>query len=174
MHFCNKRIPHPDPSLKIYNTEIPVVTEAKFLGLTSDNKLSFKPHKANLNQKCLKTINLLRVVANTHWGADSSTLLKLYRCFIRSKLDYGCIVYGSARTSYLESLDRVQNDALRVCLSVFRTTPIISLCIEANEIPLSLRRQKLVVLYIYIETKIEPFKPNICFSIIPVQLYSSV
>ena len=49
MHFCNKRIPHSDPSLKIYNTEIPVVRETKFLGLTFDSKLSFKPHIASLN-----------------------------------------------------------------------------------------------------------------------------
>ena len=159
MHFCNKRIPHSDPSLKIYNTEIPVVTETKFLGLTFDSKLSFKPHIANLKQKCLKTINLLRVVAHTRWGADSSTLLKLYRCLIRSKLDYGCMVYGSARTSYLESLDRVQNAALRACLGVFRTTPITSLCVEANEIPISLRRQKLAVQYV-LKLKSNPSNPT--------------
>jgi hypothetical protein len=44
--------------------------------------------------------------------------------------------------SYLERLDRVQNAALRVCLGAFRTTPVSSLHVEANELPLQLRRQK--------------------------------
>jgi hypothetical protein len=50
-------------------------------------------------------MNLLRVVAHTDSGADSTTLLRLYRSVVRSNLDYGCIVYGSARASYLESLE---------------------------------------------------------------------
>jgi len=57
----------------------------------------------------MKAINLLRVLANTSWGADQSTLLHLYRALIRSKLDYGCIVYGSARPSYLKMLDPIHN-----------------------------------------------------------------
>jgi hypothetical protein len=68
MRCCNKRIPHAEPpSLKLYKTEIPVVSEAKFLGIIFDSKLSFKPHIANL-KKCLKGMKLLRVVAHTDWG----------------------------------------------------------------------------------------------------------
>ena len=103
-------------------------------------------------------MNLLRVVAHMDWGADSTTLLRLYRSLVRSKLDYGCVVYGSARDSYLESLDRVQNAALRVCLGAFRTTPISSLHVEANELPLKLRRQKLALQYI-IKLKANPSNP---------------
>ena len=43
----------------------------------------------------------MRVVANQEWGAHKSVLLKLYRSLIRSKIDYGCIVYGSARPLYI-------------------------------------------------------------------------
>jgi ribonuclease HI len=148
MHFCTKRIPHADPCLTLYNSEIPVVSETKFLGLIFDSKLSFKAHIDYLKKKCLKAMNLLRVVSNTDWGADSTTLLRLYRSLVRSKLDYGCVVYGSARDSYLQSLDRVQNAALRVCLGAFRTSPITSLHVEANELPLQLRRQKLALQYV--------------------------
>lgn len=148
LHFCNKRTPHPEPCLKLFNSVIPVVKEAKFLGVIYDNKLNFKSHIAYLKKKCLKAMNLLRVVAHTEWGADSTTLLRLYRSLVRSKLDYGCIVYGSTRNSYIESLDRVQNAALRVCLGAFRTTPMTSLHVEANELPLRLRREKLALQYI--------------------------
>ena len=76
MHFCNQRTLHLDPSLMLYNCETPVVSETKFLGLVFDNKLSFKGHISLLKKKCLKAMNLLRVVAHTDWGADSTTLLK--------------------------------------------------------------------------------------------------
>ena len=74
-------------------------------------------------------------------------LLHLYRSLIRSKLDYGCVVYGSARPSYLRMLDPIQNQALRLCLSAFRTSPCSCLSVEANEPPLNLRRQKLSLQY---------------------------
>ena len=40
-------------------------------------------------------------------GSDQEMLLHLYRSLIRSKLDYGCVVYGSARRSYLHMLDPI-------------------------------------------------------------------
>jgi len=110
--------------------------------LVFDRKLSFILHLQQLKEKCLKAINLLRVAAHTSWGADQQTLLHLYRSLIRSKLDYGCILYGSARPSYLKILDPIHNNALRLCLGAFRTFPAVSLCVQATESPLSLRRKK--------------------------------
>ena len=94
----------------------------------SDSKLTFIPHLKYLRKKCLQAINLLRVVG--HY--DNTTLLKLYDSTIRSKLDYGCMVYGSACDSYLKMLDRIQNKALRICLGAFRTSPIPSLQVYSN------------------------------------------
>ena len=81
------------------------------------------------------------------WGADRGVLLRLYRSLVRSKLDYGAIVYGSARPSYLKRLETIQNQALRLCLGAFRTSPISSLHVEANEPPLHVRREQLAVQY---------------------------
>ena len=44
------------------------------------------PHINYLKAKCHKSLQLLPVVAHTHWGADKSTLLKLYKSLVRSKL----------------------------------------------------------------------------------------
>ena len=104
-------------------------------------KLSFIPHIKYLKDKCTKYLNLLRVLAHTSWGADQETLLHLYRSLIQSKLDYGCIVYGSARGSYLRMLDPIQNHALRLCLGAYRTSPASSLCVDANEPPLYFRQK---------------------------------
>ena len=147
IHFCNKRRPHPDPVLILNKQPIPIVAESKFLGIIFDKKLSFIPHLQNLRTKCAKSLNLLKVVSHRDWGGDSQTLLKLYRTLVRSKLDYGSIVYGSARKSYLQMLDPIQNLSLRLCLGAFRTSPIESLQVEANEPPLSIRRNRLALQY---------------------------
>jgi hypothetical protein len=99
MHLCQQHTLHCDPNLTLYGCAIPVVEKYKFLGLIVDKKLNFIPHIKYLKDRCMKAMNLLQVVANKDWGADCSTLLKLYRTLVRSKLDYGCIVYGSARSS---------------------------------------------------------------------------
>ena len=42
----------------------------KFLGVLFDRKLSFIPHIKYLKAKCLNTLNLLKVLSHTDWGAD--------------------------------------------------------------------------------------------------------
>ena len=54
-------------------------------------------------------------------------------------MDYGCIVYGAARKFYLKQIETIKNEALRICLGAFRTSPISSLHVEANELPFHLR-----------------------------------
>ena len=52
----------------------------------------------------------------TWWGADVQTALLFYKTYIRSILDYGCILYGSACNTLLKCLNVLQNTALRICL----------------------------------------------------------
>jgi len=77
--------------------------------------------------KCGKIINVLRCVAGADWGADSETMMMIYRAIIRSTIDYGCVVYGAAAPSVIRKLDIVQAKALRVCSGAFHTTPVPAL-----------------------------------------------
>ena len=95
MHFCPDE-KCMDPVLKLYKDPIEFVKEAKFLGLIWDTKLTFEAHIKYLKARCQKSLNILKVLSRTEWGADQATLLKLYRSLVRSKFYYGCIVYGSA------------------------------------------------------------------------------
>ena len=147
VHFCQLRKIHDDPELYLYGSLIPVVDDFKFLGLIFDRKLSFIPHIKYLKAKCLKALNLLKVLSHSNWGADRTVLLQLYRSLIRSKLDYGSIVYGSARKSYLMMLDTVHHQGLRLALGAFRTSPVESLYVEAEEPSLYLRIEKLALQY---------------------------
>ena len=73
VHFCKLKKPHNDPVLKIGDIEIPVVKEAKFLGVIFDKKLSFVPHIKQLKTKCQKA---LKHLAHTDWGADRKSPFK--------------------------------------------------------------------------------------------------
>jgi hypothetical protein len=124
---------HCDPELFLKGTLIPVVHQTKFLGVIFDKKLTFIPHLKELKKKCQKALNILKVVGHFDWGADLKTLLALYISIVRSKLDYESIVYGSARRSYRSILDPIHNQALRICLGAYRTSPARSLYVKANE-----------------------------------------
>ena len=56
-------------------------------------------------------------------------------------------MYGSVRKSYLQTLDTIHDQGLRLALGAFRTSPISSLYAEANEPSLFLRREKLSLQY---------------------------
>ena len=147
VHFCQQRKFHPDPTLKLYGVDIPVLKEIKFLGVIFDSKLSFIPHINYMKAKCNKSLNLLKVVSRFDWGADRTTLLRLYRAVIRSQLDYGSIVWGSARKSYIKILDPIHHQGLRIATGAFRTSPVESLYVESNEESLYRRRERLSLQY---------------------------
>ena len=131
MQFCpDKKC--MDPVLKLDNDPIQFVKETKFLGLIWDTRLTYEPHIKYLKARCQKSLNILKVLSRTEWDADQSALVKLYRSLVRSKLDYGCLVYGSASKTALAKLDPVHNQGLRLSLGAFRSSPVESLYVEAN------------------------------------------
>ena len=48
-----------------------------------DKKLTFIPHIKALKTKCLKSLDVLKVLSNTSWGGGRSVLLNLYRSLVR-------------------------------------------------------------------------------------------
>lgn len=151
----------PHPNLKEIN--LPIQNEHKFLGVTFDKKLTFLPHINILKKKASGALNILKVRSRKHWGSDRSCLLQVYRSVVRSCLDYGCIVYGSARQSYLKRLDPVHNLGLRLSSGAYRTSPISSLYVETNEPPLTYRRLMLTCSYIL---KIRSLPKHLCYPIV--------
>ena len=65
---------------------------------------------------------------------------------VRSKLDYGCIIYGFARKSYLQMIDPIHNEGLRLACGAFRTS-VASLYMQADVPSLYSGREKLFLQY---------------------------
>ena len=143
MHFTRLRGVFPAPCFHLGHSPIRHVTETKFLGMVLDSKLYWSGHIRDLRTRCLQSLQLLSCLSHTTWGADRTTLLRVYRSLIRSRLDYGCQIYGSATATCLKTLDSIHHRALRLATGAFRSSPVLSLYAETGEPSLAHRRDKL-------------------------------
>ena len=100
VHFHRKRGLHQEPSLSRNGHIIIFNTSTKFLGLIFDQRLNWKLHIEHLRTESQRRINFLRCVSSRRLGADRTTMLSLYSAMIRSKIDYGYMIYGSARSIF--------------------------------------------------------------------------
>ena len=105
---------------------IKVVMESKFSSLIFYTNLSFISHIKYLQTRCLKALDILRVLSSSEWGADREVLLTVYRTLVRSRLDYGSIIKcGSARNSYI--------GLARSSRAAFRTSLVQSIYVKVNK-----------------------------------------
>ena len=77
---------HPDPYLVLNSNPFLVKKETQFLGILLVSKLTFVTHIKGLQKKCVKALNLLRVVSNTDLGGERSSFNAVLG-FVQSKLD---------------------------------------------------------------------------------------
>ncbi|XP_025416330.1 uncharacterized protein LOC112687685 [Sipha flava] len=129
------------------NLVIPNQDKIKILGITFDSKLNWLPHLKNIRDSLSQKLNIIKIISHTTWGGDSSTLLMIYRALIRSKTDYGSILFNNANTSHLNMIQTKLNTAIRLSIGGFKSSPIESIRNIANEISPKLRREKLLLLH---------------------------
>jgi ribonuclease HI len=117
--------------------------EVKFLGVIFDERLNWGSHINYIADRCKKRLNLMRCLSGTSWGASKTCLMIIYKCLIRSVLDYGCSAYNNASDTIKDKLDKIQAQALRICCGAMKCTAISALQVECGEPPLAIRRQTL-------------------------------
>ena len=100
----------------LFNDVVRPVSKAKFLGLEIDESLSFKGHIQECNEKAQKRLNILRILARG--GTDPINLIRLYKTYVRSIFEYGCISFLHVSDLTLGPLQRVQNMALQIALDL--------------------------------------------------------
>ena len=138
---------HNHNNLIIYNKPIKYVSHFKYLGITIDKHLNFNEHFQDITQRCARRLNIMRCIAGREWGADRRTLLRIYTALIRPILDYNGFLYDDIASSQIDSLQQIQNNALRIITGAMRTTPIKNLHIEVNIPNLDRRRKYLLIRY---------------------------
>ena len=102
--FSRKINKLPHPSLVFNSNNVLQTSSQKHLGVTLDVKLTFDEHLNNVLNKVNKAIGLLRKLQNL---LSRSTLITIYKAFVRPHLDYGDILFDQTyNSSFHEKLDQ--------------------------------------------------------------------
>ena len=110
MLFSNKR-GEPQIKITLANIEIEAQTEATFLGVIIDNKLTWKSHIKHISNKISKSIAILRIL---RFSFPKHVMRMIYMSLIFSHINYCNLIWGSACSNTLEPLFRLQKKAVRL------------------------------------------------------------
>ena len=138
VHFCRRRGLHPDPYLVFHDNPIPVWHFTRF-------KTDICPSYQGPEEKVCQGFEFVACCFQYRLGWGSYSSFTTVQGPGLLKLDYGCFIYEAACKSSISLLYPIQNQGLRLSLEAFRTSPAQSLFVEANELPLHLRREKLAL-----------------------------
>lgn len=97
----------------VNTVQVPFANEAKYLGMTLDAKLKWKPH---VKKKCEELNNKLREMywlLGKHSKLSIENKLILYRQVLKPVWTYGIQLWGCTRDSNLNSLQTFENKLLR-------------------------------------------------------------
>jgi ribonuclease HI len=132
------------PELVLNGKNIEFVDNHTFLGAEFDKRLRWKNHISKIRSKASKSLNILKMLSNYNLGCDRTTLLRILNSYVLSILDFSSPIYATASKTLLKPLDSIFHNGIRLATGAFRTSPVESLCVDANCLPLSLRREKLI------------------------------
>ena len=110
MMFTNKNIDIDQITIKLAGSEIKYVSSLKFLGITIDNKLTWKNHIDIICNKVSKNIGILYKLHML----PTVILKMLYNAIVAPYFDYAISVWGSAANTYLGRLFKLQKRAIRI------------------------------------------------------------
>ncbi len=113
------------PNIIIDSSEIKEVEIQKFLGVSFDNKLSWKPH---INTVISKLNSCLGATRRARPFLNKSSLLNIYHSLMRTHVDYCCTTWGSWKPRgnkvLLQRLQAVCNKFFRLIYDLERTTSV--------------------------------------------------
>ena len=134
-------------SLSLDNSIIPIKSEFKYLGIFFQANGTYTQHTDYVEDKCKKRLNLLKAVKGSSWGAVKAPMLTLYWSLIRSATDYGMQIFYNLNNKNNHEIEKIQNEALRLCTGALKSNPICSLQHAWNELPPRLRYLQLSLIH---------------------------
>jgi hypothetical protein len=97
--------------IKINNETLKEVDSAKYLGVYMDNKLNWNVHIDNIKLRLSKGISILSLIRHF---VPETILRSLYFTFINSHTDYNLINWGTAPSSYMDTIHSKTRKAIRI------------------------------------------------------------
>lgn len=142
MQFSRLRRQEQRVKLTLNGAVISYSENKKFLGIHFDKRLTWKKHIQETYNSTIKQTNILKILANRNWGANEDSLLSVYKSIVRSRLEYGCVAFQSAKPHIIQKLQLVQNLSIRISMGAYRTSPVISIHSLSGIQPLNNRRNQ--------------------------------
>jgi exonuclease III len=137
-----------DLNLRLGGESITRTTETTFLGIVLDEKLNFSSHLEKIQEACKKRTNIIKILAHPSWKLNLQTLRQLYFALVRSLFEYSSILAPALTKTRLQSVQILQNAALRAMLRQPRATPIDILQGSAGVVGVADRLSLLVERYL--------------------------
>lgn len=125
----------------VNGARIETVDKVKYLGVTLDCFLSFRPHAHEAIAKTRKVWNLVKVLNATPGCNSQKHLLEVVRALVRSRLSYGQEVYFTMSNTMLNKLASTECNFLRFVLGCARGTPQEQVYRLAGWLPLGAETQ---------------------------------
>ena len=124
------------PILTLNGSQIPVTPTTKILGTTYDRGMTFKPNTTELANRAKPRLNVLKALTATTFGQQKESIINLYKQFIRPVLSYASMAWSpDLADSHTDTLQKVQNSALRIATGCTKSTPIPHLHAETKVLP---------------------------------------
>ena len=107
------------PQDVIYNGQvIPSSSSVKFLGITFDSALTFRSHLRTVATLARHRLLKLNSIFYSTYGPSTSTLIRLYKSYIRSLFDYGAPATCVSSPHIQLSWERIQTQFVSRALSI--------------------------------------------------------
>ncbi|XP_074106835.1 uncharacterized protein LOC141532403 [Cotesia typhae] len=133
MILSRKKRLQGNTTIRIDNAIINRSDTARFLGVTLDTKMKWKPFINEVKRNITRSVDIMKTLARKAWGAHPTTLLQVYKGLTRARADWACFCTQSACQTLKKEIERGQNAALRVVLGCFPSTPAVVLRDLANQ-----------------------------------------
>lgn len=131
-------------SIHIGGRVVSATSSVRYLGVHLDSQLSWVKDAAVLKASLSTRLSTLKALASGTYPIKRGVLLKFYRIFIRSVVDFHLPFLVGSKVP-LHSVQVAVNDCLRVVTGCLVSTPVQALWVEAGEMPIHLRAQELLV-----------------------------
>ena len=80
-----------------------------FLGITFDERITFKAHVENLRIRALKRLNIIKICSHKSWHLNKTTLTNIYRALMGSIFDYSLFIVACCSNLCIDRIQTTQN-----------------------------------------------------------------
>ena len=132
-----------EPALSLYGDLLSYYPHIKFLGITSDNRMTFTKHFEEILERCNQKFHRLRILVNKKWGPSPATILQIYKQCVRPILEYGIVSTITVLETVITKIQRVQNSFIRLALHLPK---YVSACLLHEVSGLPYVRERLITI----------------------------